>query len=63
MKAMIISMGIYMGIGMVVAVRAVIEAVRNDEFDPKTARGEDEEAIGQIVLSWPIYLHQKKSEK
>ena len=63
MKAMIISMGLYMGIGMVVAVRAVIEAVRNDGFDPKTARGEDEEAIGQIVLSWPIYLHQNKNEK
>lgn len=35
---------------------AMWEKCRKGEFNPHTADEEDEEAIGNIVLAWPVYV-------
>ena len=49
--------------GFLTAMIAMIEKYRKDEFNPYTADEDDEEAIGNIVLLWWLYLWHRFVER
>lgn len=52
----------YAACGLLTAMIAVIEKYRKGEFDPYSADEEDEEAIGNIVFLWWVYLYRRLIE-
>ena len=53
----------YFGCGFLTAMVAMTEKVNKGEFNPHTASEEDEEAIGNIVLLWWLYLYHRLTER
>lgn len=53
----------YFCCGFLTATIAMIEKVNKGEFNPHTASEEDEEAIGNIVLMWWLYLYHRLTER
>lgn len=53
----------YIGCGFLTAMIAIIEKVNKGEFNPHTASENDEEAIGNIVLLWWLYLWRRFVER
>ena len=49
--------------GCLTAIIAMLEKYHKGEFDPYTADGDDEEAIGSIVLLWWLYLYRRFVER
>ena len=49
--------------GCLTAIIAMIEKCRKGEFDPYNADEDDEEAIGNIVLLWWLYIYQRLTER
>lgn len=49
--------------GMLTAMIAMFEKYRKGEFDPHNADENDEEAIGNIVLLWWLYIYQRMTER
>lgn len=49
--------------GVLTAMIAMLEKYHKGEFNPYNADENDEEAIGNIVLMWPIYLYQRFVER
>lgn len=49
--------------GFLTAMIAMIEKYYKGEFDPYTADEDDEEAIGNIVLLWWLYLYRRFVER
>lgn len=49
--------------GILTAMIAMIEKYRKGEFDPYNADENDEEAIGNIVLLWWLYIYQRLTER
>ena len=45
------------------AMIAMIEKYRKGEFNPYTADEDDEEAIGNIVILWWLYIYQRLTER
>ena len=49
--------------GFLTAMIAMFEKYRKGEFDPRNADENDEEAIGNIVLLWWLYIYQRLTER
>ena len=49
--------------GLLTAMIAVFDKYRKGEFNPYTADENDEEAIGNIVLLWWLYLWHRITER
>lgn len=49
--------------GFLTAMIAMIEKYHKGEFNPYTADEDDEEAIGNIVLLWWVYIYQRLTER
>lgn len=49
--------------GILTAMIAMFEKYRKGEFDPHNADENDEEAIGNIVLLWWLYIYQRLTER
>lgn len=45
--------------GCLTAIVAMLEKYHKGEFNPYTADEDDEEAIGNIVLLWWLYLYRR----
>ena len=54
---------VYILCGCLTAMLAVLEKTRKGEFNPYIADEEDEEAIGNIVLLWWLYLYHRLTEE
>ncbi len=48
--------------GILTAMVAMFEKYRKGEFDPHNADENDEEAIGNIVLLWWLYIYQRLTQ-
>ena len=48
--------------GILTAMVAIFEKYRKGEFDPHNADENDEEAIGNIVLLWWLYIYQRLTQ-
>ena len=53
----------YVICGFLTAMIAMVEKYRKGEFNPYTADEDDEEAIGNIVLLWWLYLWHRIAER
>ena len=53
----------YIGCGFLTALIAMTEKVNKGEFNPHAASEDDEEAIGNIVLLWWLYLWRRFVER
>lgn len=49
--------------GCLTAIIAMLEKYHKGEFDPYNADENDEEAIGNIVLLWWLYIYQRLTER
>ncbi len=49
--------------GFLTAMIAIFEKYHKGEFNPYTADEDDEEAIGNIVLLWWLYLWHRLTER
>ena len=49
--------------GILTAMIAMFEKYCKGEFNPYTADEDDEEAIGNIVLLWWVYIYQRLTER
>lgn len=49
--------------GFLTAMIAMIDKYHKGEFNPYTADEDDEEAIGNIVLLWWLYLYRRFVER
>ena len=53
---------VYAICGLLTAMIAVFDKYRKGEFNPYTADENDEEAIGNIVLLWWLYIYQRLTQ-
>ena len=53
----------YIICGFLTAMIAIFEKYHKGEFNPYTADEDDEEAIGNIVLLWWLYLWHRITER
>lgn len=53
---------VYAICGLLTAMMAVFDKYRKGEFNPYTADENDEEAIGNIVLLWWLYIYQRLTQ-
>ena len=54
---------VYAICGLLTAMMAVFDKYRKGEFNPYTADENDEEAIGNIVLLWWLYIYQRLTKE
>ena len=54
---------VYAICGLLTAMISMFEKYRKGEFNPYTADENDEEAIGNIVLLWWLYIYQRLTKE